>query len=52
MRVGEESNTSPEIMTRCLAFLRDADSGGVKAFFDDLSRQKGGVFHRFMAEAS
>lgn len=49
LRVGVESNVSPEAMDRCMAYLQNASGTEVKSFFDELARRKGEVFRPFIA---
>jgi hypothetical protein len=52
IRVAQESKVGQEVMNKCLAFLRGAESGEVKTFFDDLARRKQEAFRRFAVDAA
>lgn len=47
IRAAQEAKVPGEVLERCLAFLRTAESNMVKAFFDNLSLKRN-VFHRFL----
>ncbi len=47
MRVAQESQIAPEVLQRCLDYLKGASGKQVGAFFDELARRKGEVFVGF-----